>query len=220
MPIQTYAFDVYGTLIDTDGVLKSLRQITGDQAEQVSATWRSKQLEYSFRHGLMQQYMPFPLVTAEALNYALAVHKIRLTESEYEILLDSYQDLPAFPDALAAIKALAGGAQKLFAFSNGPKSIVSALLEQAQLLSYFDGVVSVEATQVFKPSPVVYQYFAEMAQTSISACALVSGNSFDVLGAKAAGMQAIWVQRDAQAVFDPWGVNPDRVIEDLGGLVT
>ena len=97
---------------------------------------------------------------------------------------------------------------------------MSALLEQAQLLSYFDGVVSVEATQVFKPSPVVYQYFAEMAQTSISACALVSGNSFDVLGAKAAGMQAIWVQRDAQAVFDPWGVNPDRVIEDLGGLVT
>ncbi len=64
MPIQTYAFDVYGTLIDTNGVLDALRKITGDQAEQISAVWRNKQLEYSFRRGLMQKYIPFPLLTA------------------------------------------------------------------------------------------------------------------------------------------------------------
>lgn len=219
MPIQTYAFDVYGTLIDTNGVLDVLRQITGDQAEQISAVWRSKQLEYSFRRGLMQKYSPFPLVTAAALNYALAVHKVQLTEGEYQILLDSYQNLPAFPDALAALKALAKGSQKLFAFSNGPQSVVHQLLEQAQLLPYFHGIVSVEATQVFKPSPIVYQHFAQTTQTAIAACALVSGNSFDVLGAKAAGMQGIWVQRDKQTVFDPWEESPDRVIENLGALV-
>jgi 2-haloacid dehalogenase len=219
MPIQTYAFDVYGTLIDTNGVLEALRRITGDQAEQISAVWRSKQLEYSFRRGLMQKYSPFPLVTAAALNYALAVHKVRLTEGEHQILLDSYHTLPAFPDALAAIKALSNKSQKLFAFSNGPQAVVRKLLEQAQLLPYFDGVVSVEPTQVFKPSPIVYQYFAQSTQTAIANCALVSGNSFDVLGAKAAGMQGIWVRRDVQTIFDPWEDVPDRIIENLGALV-
>ena len=219
MPIQTYAFDVYGTLIDTNGVLEALRRITGDQAEQISAVWRSKQLEYSFRRGLMQKYSPFPLVTGAALNYALAVHKVRLTEGEHQILLDSYQTLPAFPDALVAVKALSNRPQKLFAFSNGPQAVVRKLLEQAQLLPYFDGVISVESTQVFKPSPIVYQYFAQSTQTAIANCALVSGNSFDVLGAKAAGMQGIWVRRDIQTVFDPWEDEPDRIIENLGALV-
>ena len=220
MPIQTYAFDVYGTLIDTNGVLEVLRRITGDQAEQINAIWRSKQLEYSFRRGLMQKYSPFPLITAAALNYALAVHKVRLTEEDHKLLLKSYQKLPAFPDAVAAMKALSKkGVQKLFAFSNGPQLVVYKLLEQAQLLPYFHGIVSVEATQLFKPSPIVYQYFAQTTHTPIAACALVSGNSFDVLGAKAAGMQGIWVQRDKQTIFDPWEEDPDRIIENLGALV-
>ena len=41
----TLAFDVYGTLIDTQGVVASLQQLVGDQASDCSRTWRDKQLE-------------------------------------------------------------------------------------------------------------------------------------------------------------------------------
>ena len=50
--MATIAFDVYGTLIDTDGVVSQLREWIGSQADVFSQTWRSKQLEYSFRRGL------------------------------------------------------------------------------------------------------------------------------------------------------------------------
>ena len=49
----TLAFDVYGTLINTHGVLSLLDDMIGDNAQAFSNTWREKQLEYSFRRGLM-----------------------------------------------------------------------------------------------------------------------------------------------------------------------
>ena len=181
--VSAYAFDVYGTLIDTDGVLEKLQQHIGPAATGVSSIWRSKQLEYSFRRGLMGSYIPFPEVTAQALDYALAVSGIELSASAKKDIQSSYAHLPAFPDAREALAALQKGSVALFAFSNGPRQVVSGLLEQAGLLSYFQDVVSVEQTEVFKPSPKVYQHFARQAGFPVSDCALISGNPFDVIGA-------------------------------------
>ena len=153
--ISAFAFDVYGTLIDTNGVLKKLQLYTGEQAESISAVWRAKQLEYSFRRGLMQQYVSFPEITAQALDFALAAHHADLSPAERQDVINAYAHLPAFPDAEAALKALASGPITLFAFSNGPQAVVTQLLAQADILPYFKAVVSVESTRVFKPSPIV-----------------------------------------------------------------
>lgn len=55
------AFDVYGTLIDTQGVTTELeRRLTdASKAGEFAKRWREKQLEYSFRHALMGAYVPF-----------------------------------------------------------------------------------------------------------------------------------------------------------------
>lgn len=42
MPL-TFAFDVYGTLIDTAGITQSLNRLAGDQAPLFSSRWRDKQ---------------------------------------------------------------------------------------------------------------------------------------------------------------------------------
>ncbi|MEL6661343.1 MAG: HAD-IA family hydrolase, partial [Bacteroidota bacterium] len=105
--IKAYAFDVYGTLIDTNGVLEKLQLYVGEQASSISATWRAKQLEYSFRRGLMEQYVPFPVVTAQAFHYALAAHQIALNDEAIAAIIGSYAHLPAFPDAKAALEKLA-----------------------------------------------------------------------------------------------------------------
>ncbi|MEL6833059.1 MAG: haloacid dehalogenase type II [Bacteroidota bacterium] len=213
--IKAYAFDVYGTLIDTNGVLEKLQLYVGEQASSISATWRAKQLEYSFRRGLMEQYVPFPVVTAQAFHYALAAHQIALNDEAIAAIIGSYAHLPAFPDAKAALEKLADDSIALFAFSNGPKAVVTDLLAQANILSYFQAVVSVELTQTFKPSPVVYQHFAAQAGQQLEQCALISGNPFDVLGAKGAGMKGIWVHRKPEVVFDSWEVSPDLRVRSL-----
>jgi 2-haloacid dehalogenase len=50
----TLAFDVYGTLVDPSGMAKHLTDDLGPQAVEFADFWREKQLEYSFRRGLMR----------------------------------------------------------------------------------------------------------------------------------------------------------------------
>lgn len=38
----TLAFDVYGTLIDTHGIINALEEHVGDKASEFSRTWRDK----------------------------------------------------------------------------------------------------------------------------------------------------------------------------------
>ena len=47
------AFDIYGTLIDTHGVIEELQNRIGDRARDFSRRWREKQREYNLRRGLM-----------------------------------------------------------------------------------------------------------------------------------------------------------------------
>ncbi len=91
--LVTLAFDVYGTLINTQGVVSKLYKIVGDKAEEFSRTWRDKQLEYSFRRGLMQNYENFSVCTRNSLDYICAFFKTVLTEQQRVELLEVYRVL-------------------------------------------------------------------------------------------------------------------------------
>jgi 2-haloacid dehalogenase len=47
---------------------------------------------------------------------------------------------------------------------------------------------------------------------------LVSSNAWDVIGARSAGLMAIWVKRDAHKVYEDWGIEPSAVINSLSEL--
>jgi 2-haloacid dehalogenase len=53
MQSRTLSFDVYGTLVDPLGMTTHLREILGEQGDLFAALWREKQIEYTFRRGLM-----------------------------------------------------------------------------------------------------------------------------------------------------------------------
>ncbi len=65
----TIAFDIYGTLIDHSAIQKMLTQMAVPNSQTFVQMWRSKQLEYSFRRGLMGAYEEFSRVTADALTF-------------------------------------------------------------------------------------------------------------------------------------------------------
>ena len=65
----------------------------------------------------------------------------------------------------------------------------------------------------FKPDPAVHRYLAQQMGAPRAATWLVSGNAWDVIGAKAAGLKAAWVRRDPATVYDPWGLDPDVVVD-------
>ena len=215
--MATIAFDVYGTLIDTNGVVDRLREWIGSQAEVFSQTWRSKQLEYSFRRGLMRRYETFAVCTRHALDYCCAEYDVSFSSEQKDTLLQSYRSLPAFADVEESLGTLQAEGHRLFAFSNGTSEAVKEILHANGLLERFEGVVSCDALKTFKPNPDVYHYFMSEAGDSNDAW-LISGNPFDVIGAVSAGMKSAWVKRSDRSVFDPWGIEPTVTVESLNEL--
>ncbi|MGM0554019.1 MAG: haloacid dehalogenase type II [Pseudomonadota bacterium] len=215
---QTLAFDVYGTLIDTQGIAATLEGWIGERAPVLARAWREKQLEYTFRRGLMGAYADFDTCTEQALRYCCQALDIELDPDQEVALLQRYRQLPAFTDAAPVLDRLRADGHRLFAFSNGRAETVDELLRHAGLDDRFEDVVSVDEIGCFKPDPRVYRHFLQRANVLPMAAWLISGNPFDVIGAQAAGMRTAWLDRAGQGLFDPWGGEPTATIRDLDEL--
>jgi 2-haloacid dehalogenase len=217
MPI-TLAFDVYGTLIDTTGVIAKLEKYVGDKAPEFSRVWRDKQLEYSFRRGLMQNYVDFSVCTRNAFDYASSCLGVPLQRHVKEEILSAYATLPAFGDVRDGLIRARERGFRMFAFSNGVADAVEELLTAAGVRELFLGVVSVDEVKSYKPNPAVYSYFLRKSGAVGANAWLISSNPFDVIGAVSSGLRAAWVRRSPQVLFDPWGIEPTITLSSLSDL--
>ena len=116
-------------------------------------------------------------------------------------------------------------------FSNGTKQQLESSIEQSPDLSpqkdIFKTVVTVDEVKKFKPAKEVYHHLAATMGYSTSGkdmqqIILVSGNPFDVVGAKLAGMMAVWVDREGAGWVDELVEDegrPDWTVGDLGDVV-
>lgn len=216
------AFDVYGTLIDTHGVVAELEaRLSGDKADlavEFSRRWRDKQLEYSFRRGLMGAYVDFSECTRAALEFTDRAQQTGLSEADKDHLMGTYARLPAFAEVSQALKRFGEAGITCVAFSNGSREAVEGLLDQADIRDRFSEVVSAEEVKRFKPDPAVYAHLRSRLDVEPGDTWLVSSNAFDVIGARHAGLHAAWIRRSLDAPFDPWGIEPDLTVADLDAL--
>ena len=214
----TLSFDVYGTLVNTDGVVEALKKHIGDKASDFSRTWREKQLEYTFRRGLMQRYEPFDLCIKNALDHTNSYFKVTLNQQTKDELINVYSTLSIFDDVVDSLAILKSAGFRIFALSNGSANTVELLLNNANISSYFLDVVSVDEIKSYKPNPDVYRHFLKRADAKKDSAWLVSSNPFDVIGAIAYGMRAAWIKRSTEALFDPWGIEPTFTVNSLLNL--
>ncbi len=150
-------------------------------------------------------YRPFSEITQAALQHALAEHSAALSEMDIASLMKAYNSLGTYPDVEIALKELASDELlDAYVFSNGTHAMVSSSVRESPALSphamVFKGLVSVQEVEAYKPDPRVYHHLAkEVGKTTskedLASIWLVSGNPFDVVGARAVGMQAAWVDR-------------------------
>ncbi len=212
------AFDIYGTLIDPHGVVGELQKHLGDGAADFSRVWREKQLEYTWRRGLMRRYQDFGVCTRQALDYTDELLATGFDQSVKQSLMQAYRELPAYSDVPGSLETLKNADRRLFPFSNGTADMVEAVLTHAGIDAFFEDVISVDTLQTFKPNPEVYQHVIRIADVPAENCWLVSSNAFDVIGAISAGMKAAWLKRFDGVVFDPWEIEPTCVIRSLDEL--
>jgi 2-haloacid dehalogenase len=186
--------DVYGMLIDPLVMAARLWTYVGSRADELAVQWRAKQLEYTFRRTAMGVYQNFDVCAAEALRFVLDSARVSLTNDEQKQLIDRYQQLEAFPDARAGLTHLKDRGFALVAFSNGVAGTLRRLLAHAGLMPLLEGIISVDELKTFKPDPRVYAYLADQLKHPKSETWLISSNSFDVIGAKSAGLRSAFDQ--------------------------
>lgn len=212
------ALDVYGSLVNPLSMSEYLRPFAGTQADRMAEMWRAKQLEYTFRRAAMRRYVNFDICTRQALEWVAATLNNPLSSEQITQALEEYKRLPAYPDAQSGLASLKANGYLLFAFSNGVEASLKTLLRHCGLLPFLDGVVSVDEIGTFKPDAIVYHHAARRLGCAPTDTWLASSNPFDVIGAKAVGLNAAWIKRADGAVFDPWGIEPDLIAHDLDHL--
>jgi 2-haloacid dehalogenase len=215
---RVIAFDIYGTVIDPEGMAEHLEKAFGAEAKEATQLWREKQIEFSFRRALMRKYVNFDVCTAQALTYVSARLGVPLDDDDKRALLDSYLHLPAFPDVKIALESLRDAGYTLVALTNGTEKSVRALLTHAALIQYFEAIVSADTIQTFKPNPAVYEHLVQSVKRPKETLWLISSNPWDVIGAKSYGLKAAWLQRNPSRIFDPWEFSPDVTVNSLEKL--
>jgi 2-haloacid dehalogenase len=214
--IRGYVFDAYGTLFDVHSVVEAGREITSDPAT-LSATWRQKQLEYTWLRALMGRYEDFWAVTEAALRHAVRRLGIPVTQAQLGRLMNAYLSLACFAEVPAALERLAPRPRAIL--SNGSPRMLEAVVASSGLGPSLAHVLSVDAVKTYKPAPVVYALGPKALGIPAGELLFVSSNAWDAAGAKACGFQVAWCNRIG-APEEELGVRADYVITRLDQLPT
>ncbi|KAH1646098.1 hypothetical protein KXX16_000777 [Aspergillus fumigatus] len=226
------AFDLYGTLLSTDSIVKHLGQhFSSTTAQSISKSWRRYQLEYTWRFNSMGRYDSFSNITRNSLRHALAEHGEKPEKDVIDEILRAYDSLSTFPDVPSALGQLAHRPEiTAVVFSNGTQDTVTNSVHHSPDLSphraVFKEIITVDEVRQFKPAPAVYAHLAQtigkLPSSQMADLWLVSGNPFDVIGARSCGMHAIWVDRGCRGWIDAAlpDLQPTAVVHDLNDILT
>lgn len=162
---------------------------------------------------MLGQYRSFSAITRASLQHAAAELGLKaLPTSDVDDVMAAYDSLHVFPDVPRALQTLEDTAvADLYVFSNGTRAMLAASVQNSPDLkphgAVFKGLVSVDEVQVFKPDRKAYEHLVGQVgkQGRPREVWLVSANPFDVVGAVAAGLRAVWVNRDGKGWIDKLG---------------
>lgn len=217
MAHSIYAFDAYGTLFDVHAAVRRHAEAVGADADRLSATWRAKQLEYSWVRSLMGRYLDFWTITEQALDTAFAAHPT-CDRSMKPALLAAYRQLDAYPEVPQLLQKLKNDGKTLVILSNGSQSMLESAVSAAGLDGVFEAVLSVDQIRCYKTDERVYEMITTQFRVYPEAVSFQSSNRWDIAGATAFGFRTVWINRSGAPDEYP-DLPAAAVLPSLEGLV-
>jgi 2-haloacid dehalogenase len=213
-----YVFDAYGTLFDVHAAAERYKEAIGPKWQQLSQSWRTKHIEYSWHVSLTGRQASFWSLAERSLDYAIASVGGSVPAELRGSLLACYREMDAYPEAREVLQALKERGDKLAILSNGDPDMLADAVRAARLDGLFDAVLSVAPAGIFKPSMKVYQLVIDRFGGAPADVSFQSSNRWDIAGAKAFGFRCTWINRSG-APDEYADLAPDRVVRDLRGLL-
>ena len=196
--IDACVFDAYGTLFDVAAAAAHCRDDLGDKADQLSAIWRTKQLEYTWLRSLMGEYVDFWQVTSDGLDYALETLGLDGDPARREKLQSLYMKLDCYAEVPDMLKALNGGGLKCAILSNGSPKMLESAVSNAGIADLLVDNYSVDSLKIYKPTPKVYQMAVDGLNVPKERICFMSSNAWDASAAANFGFRVVWVNRFGQ----------------------
>ncbi len=126
--------------------------------------------------------------------------------------IDELGTRPLFPDVPEAL-AILGKNRRLAVLSNADDSYLHPVV--ARIPAQFDAVVSSEGGQCYKPASRLFAMALNSLGAEPASCVYVGDKQFeDILGARSAGMAAVWINRKGEPLNSSLPT-PDAEIRDL-----
>jgi 2-haloacid dehalogenase len=206
-------FDVVETLASLDPVADRLARHGRDRGELTG--WFTRVLRDGMALTAAGGYAGFAEVAGSALT---AQTRGELTDDQIDDVLAGFGELTAQPDSVAAVHAAREAAMRVFALTNGSASTTQGFLDRAGIADAFEAVLSIDGVSAWKPDPAVYRYAVETAGVPAGQVALVAVHSWDIFGARQAGLTTGWCPR-LEGVPTPVFGAADVVADTLDAVV-
>lgn len=215
---NVFVFDAYGTLFNVHAAAERHKDAIGPKWQQLSQTWRTKHIEYTWVHSLSQQRASFWDLAQRSLDYAIASVGAAVPAEVRGKLLAAYRTMDAYPEVADVLATLARRGARLAILSNGDPDMLADAVHAAKLESLFDAVLSASDAGIFKPAPAVYRLATERFGSAPGDISFQSSNRWDIAGAKAFGFHCVWINRTGAPDEYP-NLQPDRIVPNLRALL-
>ncbi len=214
-------FDCYGTLIDWEaGILAAMKPILaahGASMEDDRLLETYAALESDAEAG---EYRPYRTILAEVVAGFGRRLGFEPSEDERRALADSVARWPAFPDTVAALRALKER-YKLAIVSNVDQDLFAATARHLDVA--FDHVITAGDVRAYKPAEAMFRAVFERTGMPRERILHVAQSLYhDVVPARRLGLATVWVNRrrgrPGAGATPPAEAAPDLEVPDLRSL--
>ncbi|HWI06956.1 MAG TPA: haloacid dehalogenase type II [Solirubrobacteraceae bacterium] len=188
---RAVCLDVMGTLFDLGPLRERLERIGAPPL--ALEAWFARTLHTATAMTLAGEFRPFGDIAGSTLRSLLA--QLALDPNRADEILAGLAELDPYPDAGSALQRLSASDLHVVALTNGTEKNTRTLLARAGIDRLVDRVMSTEEVGVYKPHRAVYEHAAADLSLAPAQLVLVAAHAWDVMGARAAGLHAIWVSR-------------------------
>jgi len=192
-------FDVNETLLDMAPLKTNVNLALKNDA--AFAIWFPTLLQYSLVETVVQRYRSFSEIATATFKMTAHQLNVQLESNEIKTILGSLREFKPYDDVPNALQLLKSAHFKLVALTNGDLKVAEAQLIYAKIEHYFDAVLSVASIGRYKPHRSAYEYALTTMKIPAIESMLVAAHGWDVFGAREAGLQTCFIQRNGQMAY-------------------
>ena len=208
-------FDVNETLLDLETMEPTFERIFREKS--AMRLWFSNFIMYSAALTVAGCYVPFTDIGSAVMKMLADTRGIKIDDEDKKELTEKFSTMPPHPEVPAALRKLRDAGFRLFTLTDNLLEVQTRQLEHGGIVDLFERRFSADGVKHHKPSREAYAYVERELAVDSSQLCLVACDTWDTLGAVAAGWKAALIKLVGN---DGRGVGPQLQIvgDDLNDI--